>query len=193
MALTGSLGERSLEDGGLKGRRFPLTLTRNGEISDFGGSDTLKVSLNLNGPGRYTVKEFFENYTGSFFPVLPTGPRKIGETWEGGREFNQNIGGFDILFQIESVTTLEGFESVGTIRCLKLQSEGQFVAEGSASEGRRRLDGEGEIQTITLFDYQTGRLIRHDLDFFGEFTMAQAQAGTIPATLESKIHVQQRF
>ena len=171
-------------------KSFTITLSPYGQMISFQGADSILVKdLDLTGPGRSTVKHFFQYYLGDFFPVLPDQPKKIQDTWTSQAEFSQKLGGIEVTTSMESKYTLAGFETIQGNKCLKVNVESSGIIEGTGAEGMLNLEGDMEYSATFYWDYQKGLLWKYDYELFGEATMAMTDRGTISYVLENKLEI----
>jgi hypothetical protein len=190
MTLSSPRGDRELDGSKITGVPFSFTMTANGRIRNFQNADTLRVPLDMNGPGRSTVRDFIHNFTGSFFGIFPEKPVMSGEIWKYSEKDTLKVGGIELTTEIEWNSVFAGLETVKGIECVKLESTGEVFALGSGDGGRVQLEGEGEITSVTYFDFRNGIIIQRDVEFFSEYTMAMEGQGTSSQSIESTITIE---
>jgi len=168
---------------------FQMHMKPNGEVTGFGNEKELKVGLDLNGPGRFNIKDFFVYYLGNFFLKMPEEPKKIGDSWKLKEVIKQDLG--NVLLDIDGTftTTLAGYEMVDDINCLKLNVKFESLLEGGQEGGAMVLEGEFGGEAVMFFDYMNGRMAKYNYDMFGEATAAINGGGTFSYGIENKMKV----
>jgi hypothetical protein len=187
MTVTGSDGKGSVEGGHLIGKPFGMTITPWGKVKEYKGIDSLDVKLDLRGPGRSNVKDFFTHWTGNFFPLLPRTPKRIGDSWTVNEDTTQVLGGITVQFITEAKHSLDGYESIDGIPCLMVNIKGETSMVGEGNEGRVTLEGDFEWEVTYYYDYKQGLIMNCMLDMFGEASVAATGAGAMHNTVENII------
>ena len=164
-----------------------LTVSPRGEVLDSGRA--AEVTYFLGGAGEQGIDADF----GDFFPGLPEGPVKVGDSWsyEGGIPGNS----FNPETQIvmTSVNTLEGYETIDGMECAKITSTftGELVTEGESSPGTAISGGPVEGSGVWYFAYEEGLLVKATRNVRARTEIAMMDPGSplVPALEETKIEI----
>ena len=164
-------GEQTHDLSPLVGKPFGLTLSLLGEEIEFSNTDFLYID-GMPGGGRRNIETFFRNP----FPDLPPNPVKIGDTWTIQDEDTVPQSGLEIAVNTEGINTLEGFEIVDGIECLKVQSHIVATLDGAGQQMGAEVAFEGDLEGTTTwyFAYKKGVYVKLTSDTFMEGTAVVA-------------------
>jgi hypothetical protein len=162
----------------VKGQSFDLTLSPMGEEKDFSGAESIQFEVE---PGTiYNIASKFQ----AVFPDFAGRPVKIGDTWTTRAAITENTNKSESLIKLEVLNTLEGFETVDGMECIRIKAEFTGTIEGkSEPEPGVELVSEGEVKgtDILYFAYKEGILVKAVTNGVGDVTAtATAQGITIP-------------
>ena len=182
-------GDRVIDTQALSGKQFGLSLSTIGEELEYTGIDTLpKIDLGMMG-GKQSIKMLFR----SVLPDLPPNPTKIGDSWTSEQDYTENQVNMDITVTIESENTLEGYETVDGIECVRIKIESVAAIDGKGDRGGTEMTLEGDTETSTTwyFDYKKGTFIKATSEGLMEGTVAISgqTSMSIPMSRESNSEV----
>jgi hypothetical protein len=180
-------GKNELDVQKIRDQSFDLKISPLGEVLDTGRA--AEVTYFLGGAGEQSIDTDF----GAFFPELPDGPIRVGETWtsEGGipgKSFNP-----ETSIRMTSVNTFEGIETIDGMECARITSEftGELVTEGESRPGMAISGGPVEGSGVWYFAYKEGRLVKSSRTVRATTEIAMAEQGSplVPAVEETKIEI----
>jgi len=109
----GSMGGQINE---LKGKIFSMMLAPTGKVADL--TEASKIVYNA-GSGEANISQQFRN----FFPGLPEGIIKAGDTWIVNDTVNSNAPNDSLFMPQKAVYKFEGIENVDGIECARITAE----------------------------------------------------------------------
>jgi hypothetical protein len=127
----------------VKGKSFNLIISPAGKSIDL--SEASKVVYNVEGSGESNFGETFLSY----FPIMPAGIVKPGDTWVTNDTLNSKSPTNTTWMPVESKYKFEGIENIGGIECGKIsvvlsgtrkmttQSQGMNVSTNGPFTGSR--------------------------------------------------------
>lgn len=185
--ITSPQGDLSPDMSTVIGKSFDMTLSILGKEMDLSGADSIKHDL---GPGgKQSISADFQ----AIFPNLAGRPVKIGDTWTTKDTITEKSDNGEVRINLESVNTLEGFETVNGLECVKITAEVTGTLDGEGYEQGMDLTFKGEIKGTDTwyFAYMKGIFVKMitDVSTEGTITTSGAQSMTIPMTQEMKIEV----
>lgn len=185
--ITSPQGDLSPDQSTVIGKSFDMTLSILGKEMDLSGADSIKYDL---GPGdKRSISADFQ----ALFPNLAGRPVKIGDTWTTKDTITEKSDNGEVRINLESVNTLEGFETVNGLECVKITAEVTGTLGGEGYEQGMDLTFKGEIKGTDTwyFAYMKGIFVKMitDVSTEGTITTSGAQSMTIPMTQEMKIEV----
>lgn len=185
--ITSPQGDLSPNMSTVIGKSFDMTLSILGKEMDLSGADSIKYDL---GPGgKRSISADFQ----AIFPNLAGRPVKIGDTWTTKDTITEKSDNGEVRINLESVNTLEGFETVNGLECVKITAEVTGTLDGKGYEQGMDLTFKGEIKGTDTwyFAYMKGIFVKMitDVSTEGTITTSGAQSMTIPMTQEMKIEV----
>ena len=180
-------GKNTLDVKKIQGQSFELSLSPRGEVMDAGKS--AEITYFLAGAGEQGIDNDFRD----LFPGLPDGPVQVGDTWTyrggtPGKSFNP-----ETSIDMESVNTLEGFETIDGMECAKITSQftGELVTEGESSPGTAVSGGSVTGSGVWFFAYKKGLLVKvtRTVRATTEISLGEPGSPPVPAVEETKIEV----
>jgi hypothetical protein len=163
------------------GKSFDMSVTRLGKETDTSGAAAITYVL---GTSSRDLSSRFQ----TFFPDLPDRPVKQGDTWPSQDSVTEKTGEGDIFVSLNHVNTLDGFETIDGIECVRIKTDSKGTLKGNLEQGGASLtlDGTTTATTTWYFAIKQGFLVRSDSKsgFSGSVAVAQANM-TIPVTGES--------
>lgn len=180
-------GENTLDVMKIREKSFELTLSPLGQVLDSG--EAAQITYFLGGAGEQGIDNDFRD----LFPGLPDGPVQVGDTWTHkgsvpGKSFNP-----ETSIELESVNTLEGFETVDGMECAKITSQftGELVTAGESTPGTAVSGGPVTGSGIWYFAYKEGVLVKatRTVRATTEVDMGDPGSPPVPAVEETKIEV----
>jgi hypothetical protein len=182
-------GDRNIDTKALYGKHFGLSFSTIGEELEFTGIDTLpKIDLGMMG-GRQGIKMFFR----SILPDLPPNPVKIGDSWTSKQDYTEPQSNMDVTIVIESEHTLEAYETVDSIECLRIKTESTATIDGKGDHGGTEitLEGDSETSTTWYFNYKKGTFVKATSESLmeGSVVISGQTNMSIPMSRESKSEV----
>ena len=182
---TSPQGKLSPDMSSVIGKSFDMTLSFLGKELDLSGAEAIQYDM---GPGgKRNIAPVFQ----TIFPDMAGRPVRIGDTWTTTDTMTEKIGNVDINLNFDSLNTLEGFETVNGLECVKITAAVTGTLDGKGKEGNVDLSFEGKIEgsDTWYFAYKKGLFVK---DIFQGFAKATAtvtgpQNMTIPITQKSKI------
>ncbi len=187
--ISTSSGVQRFEAKKVVGKPFDVLLKNDGEVIGFAGTDSLGVPLDLDGPGRANLSDFFRYFLGNFFPRLPQGAKKAGDNWILREDMKQTLGEVNVEMKTTSCDTLLGFETIDGFKCFKVAMTLTGTLEGDSMEGRMLIEGDFEGKGTYFFDYSNGRMKKYLYTLYVEATGAVTGMGTISYTIENTMDV----
>jgi uncharacterized lipoprotein YehR (DUF1307 family) len=100
----------------VKGKVFNMVITPAGKTLDL--TEASKIVFNIEGSGERTLEQSFLNY----FPALPEGPVKVGDTWISHDTIDSKTQTMSMWMPVESTYKFEGIETIDGIDCAKLSA-----------------------------------------------------------------------
>jgi hypothetical protein len=97
-----------------RGRFFNMVISPNGKTKDL--SEAAKIALNVPGSGPGDASQTFID----FFPILPAGPVKVGDTWITHDTADVKSPTMTRWMPVESNYKFEGIEKYNGVDCAKL-------------------------------------------------------------------------
>lgn len=179
--MLGPQGDQSPTLTDIPGKSFDMSLTRLGKETDTSGAEAITYAL---GTSSRDISSQFQ----AFFPDLPDHPVKQGDTWPSQDSVTEKTGGGDIFITLNHVNTLDGFETVDGVECVRIKTESKGTMKGNLEEGGASLalDGTMTGATTWYFAIKQGFLVKSDSKggLSGSLTVAQANM-TIAVSGES--------
>jgi hypothetical protein len=171
----------------VEGKSFDMTLSVLGKELDLSGAESIQYDL-----GQAGKRDIVSNFQ-AVFPDLADMPVKIGDTWTSKDTITEKIGSGEIEIILESLNTLEGFETVAGLECAKITVKISGTLEGGGNQGGADLTFKGEIEGTETwhFAYKEGLFVKMTTDAFtkGAVSVRGPQEMSIPLAQEMKIEI----
>ena len=138
------------------GKSFDMTLSFLGKELELVGADSIKYEM---GPeGTRDIAAGFKD----IFPNLADRPLKIGDTWPDETTINEKTSRGQVIIHLTGVNTLEGFETIDGMECVKVSAQYSGTIEGKGEQQGVELNTKGDIKgTVTwYFAYKEGIFIK---------------------------------
>lgn len=179
-------GENKLDLSAIIGKDFGMTFTPKGKKVTFSNPDSVTIDVGQMMGGKQDVERFYRNLV----PRLAEKPVKIGDNWTVTEDDVVPQGGLNINIHHETQHTLEGFETIDDVECMKITAKTTGTLDGSGKQMGMDvvLEGDLEGKTTWYFAYQKGMFVQSKSEIFMEGTAAvSGQTNmTIPITQETK-------
>ena len=175
-------GEMSREVGEIAGKSFEMVLSSLGEELSLSGAE--EIVYDLGPTGRQDVENDFL----TFFPDLASRPVRVGETWTSTSTMTEKAYSSGATVNLETVHTLEGFETVDGTECVKITSAITGTLEGTSANPREipAVDGTIKGTGVWYFAHKKGVLVKMTTHVrtTGQMTMGGPQGIPMPMTQE---------
>jgi hypothetical protein len=162
------------------GKSFDMVLSARGKETDLDTADGIEYSLGM--AGTRGVRPDFE----TFFPDLPEGRVKIGDTWTTQDTMNVSDSGMDVQIVSENLNVLKGYESVDGRDCAKVAVDVTGTLAGQGMQGGANLEFTGDMtgKETWYFDYAKGLFVKSssDISVTANVNVTGPQEMTIPAS-----------
>lgn len=168
------------------GKSFDMTLSVLGKELELIGAEEIEYDL---GPeGSRNISANFQD----LFPNLADRPVKVGDSWPDESTITENTGSGEAVIHFTGVSTLEGFETIDGVECVKITTEGTGTIEGRGEQQGIELNTRGEIKGITtcFFAYKEGVFVKLITEGTVEGTVdVPSQGIQIPFSRESTAEI----
>jgi hypothetical protein len=164
------------------GKSFDMVFSSLGKEVELIGADAIEYDMGPEGTRNISVG--FQD----IFPNLADRPVKIGDTWPDESTVTEKTGIGEAIIHFSGVNTLEGFETIDDMECVKVTAEGTGTIESKGEQQGIELVTTGEIKgTVTwYFAYKEGIFIKQITEGTVEGTVdVPSQGMQIPFTRES--------
>jgi hypothetical protein len=179
--LVGPQGDQSPTLTDIPGKSFDMSVTRLGKESDVSGASAITYVM---GTATRDLSSSFQ----AFFPDLPDRAVKPGDTWPSQDSVTQKSSSGDIFINTKNANTVDGFETVDGVECVRVKTATTGTLKGNLEEGGASLALDGTVTSTATwyFAVKQGFLVKSDSkgSFVGTVTVAQANM-TISVTGES--------
>lgn len=183
--ISSSQGDLSPDLSSVIGESFEMVLSPLGKELDV--SDAASIQYDLGVGGSRSVETNFQ----TVFPDLADKPIKIGDTWSSTDTITEKTSIGEVILSFESVNTLEGFETVDGLECIKVTARVTGTLDGEGEQMGVEMSFKGEIEGTETwyFAYKEGIFVTGIMTAHTEATITTsgAQAMTIPLKQESKM------
>jgi len=185
MNISSSQGDLSPDMSTVLGKSFDMTLSSLGKELDVSGAKSIKYDMGA--AGTRSIESSFQ----AAFPDLAGKPVKIGDSWTSTDTIAEKTDQIEIRIDFESVNTLEGFETVDGLECVKVTTDVTGTVEGKGEQMGMQLAIAGELQGkgTWYFAYKEGFFVKDTVNFSTDSTITTsgAQALTIPVNEETRM------
>lgn len=169
----------------VKGKSFDMVLSPLGSEVDVTGAEA--ITYDMAGESR-SISSSFK----TFFPDLPGKPVQIGDTWPSSDTTEEKTGSMAIKVDLQSVNTLEGFETVDGMECARIAAQVTGTISGTGNQGGMDLafSGTTKGKNVWYFAVKEGIFVKQTNESTSDMSIDIAAAGmTIPANVTSKSEV----
>jgi len=178
-------GDLSPDMSTVLGKSFDMTLSPLGKELDVSGAES--IQYDMGAAGTRSIESSFQ----AAFPDLAGKPVKIGDTWTSTDTITEKTEEIEVRINFESVNTLEGFETVDGMECVKVTADVTGTVEGKGEQMGMQLAIEGQVQGkgTWYFAFKEGIFVKDTTTISTDATISTsgAQAMTIPMTQEMKM------
>ncbi len=178
-------GELSPDMSTVLGKSFDMTLSPLGKELDVSGAESIRYDMGTAG-----TRSIGSNFQ-AVFPDLAGKPVKIGDTWTSTDTITEKTDELEVRISFESVNTLEGFETVDGLECVKVTADITGTLEGKGEQMGVQLAIQGEVQGTGTwyFAYKEGIFVKDSTSVSSDATITTSgvQALTIPVNQETKM------
>ncbi len=178
-------GDLSPDLSSVIGESFEMILSPLGRELDV--SDAASIKYEMGPAGSRSVESNFQ----TVFPDLADRPVKIGDTWSSTDTITEKTGMGEIILNFESINTLEGFETVDGLECIKVTAKITGTLDGKGEQMGVEMSFKGDIEGTETwyFAYKEGVFVKGITTAHTDATITTSgvQAMTIPFTQETKM------
>lgn len=162
----------------VNGKSFDMILSSLGKEIDTSGAQSIQYDLGQS--GKRSIAAGFQ----AFFANLPDHPVKIGDTWPSEDTIIDKSDGGEIRIMIKNVSTVDGFETVDGLDCVRIKTAAKGTMGGSMNQGGVDLTFDATIQGTSTwyFAMKEGTYIKSD--------DKSSVAGTITAGSPANLTIQ---
>jgi len=139
------------------GKSFDMTLSHLGEESELKGAE--EITYEMGPEGTRSIASTFKQ----IFPDLAGRPLKIGDTWKDETTMNEKAGNGETVIQILEENTLDGFETIDEMDCVRILSRYTGTLEGKGEQQGIETISKGDIKGTSTwyFAYKEGIFVKH--------------------------------
>ncbi len=163
------------------GKSFDMVLSPLGKEVELIGAEAIEYDM---GPeGTRNIAAGFKD----FFPNLTDRPLKIGDSWPDETSITDKASSGEVNIFFSSINTLEGFETVDGMECVKVSAKYTGMIEGKGEQQGIELNTQGSLKgTVTwYFAYKEGIFLKQVSEGIAEGTIdVPSQGLQIPFTRE---------
>ena len=138
------------------GKSFDMILSPLGKELELLGADAIKYEA-----GPQETRDISASFQ-DIFPNLTDQPLKIGDTWSDESTITGKTSNGQVIVQVVNANTLEGFETIDEMECIKVLVRFSGTIEGKGEQQGIELNTKGDINgTATwYFAYKEGIFIK---------------------------------
>jgi hypothetical protein len=152
----------------VKGKVFNMVIAPSGKTIDL--TEATNIVYTVEGSGENNLGQAFLNY----FPSLPSGEVKPGDTWVTNDTINTNAPTNKVWMPVESTYKFEGVENIGGIDCAKISA----ILSGTRKM-TTQAQGMGDINTSGPFTGTQELLIAVKEGYLIKESVTTKMTGTI--------------
>lgn len=186
LSATGPRGDFKPDLTPVVGKTFDMVLSSLGAEVDVSGAELLTFTMPN---GTRSVASGYK----VFFPDLPGKPVKIGDTWPTDYSLEDKSGPMAMRTDIRRVNTLDGFETVAGMNCVRITSRltGRVSGGGSQQGAEIRIEGDVKGTVVWHFAPKEGIYVQSTSEVVNEMTVTvnRGQTMTIPTTQKQTTRV----
>jgi hypothetical protein len=142
------------------GKSFDMVLSSLGEELELIGAEAIEYDM---GPeGTRNIAAGFQD----IFPAVADRPVKVGDTWPDESIVTDKSSSGEALIKVSSVNTMEGFETIDGLECVRISAKASGTIEGTGEQQGMELITRGDIKgTATwYFAYKEGLFVKQTID-----------------------------
>jgi hypothetical protein len=142
------------------GKSFVMILSSLGKELELIGAEAIEYDL---GPeGIRNIASGFQDV----FPAVSDRPVKIGDTWPDESIVTDKSSSGEAIIKVSSVNTLEGFETIDGLECIRVSAKASGTIEGTGEQQGMELITKGDIKgTATwFFAYKEGFFVKQTME-----------------------------
>lgn len=185
--ITSPQGELNPDTSPVIGKSFDMILSPLGKELDLSGAESIQYSLGQ--AEKHSIDSDFQ----AIFPDLAEKPVTIGDTWTSKDKITEKSSMTVIHINLESLNTLEGFETVDGMECIKVKAAVTGTLDGEGEQEGMNLTVKGDIKGADTwyFAYKKGFFVKVITKVFSDATITATGARnmTIPMKQEIKVEV----
>ena len=168
------------------GKGFDMILSPMGKELDVSGAKELEYET---ASGKQSLSSGFQ----AIFPNLPDKPLKIGDTWPTEDTIVDSSTSTEVTIKLENLNTVDGFEVVDGMECVRIKTTGTGTFTGEGTEGGADLVFNADIKStdIWYFAYKKGVFVKMESEAFAEgtITVTSPQNMEIPLARDMKTSI----
>lgn len=142
------------------GKSFDMVLSSLGKELELIGADAIEYDM---GPeGTRNVASGFQD----IFPAVADRPVKAGDTWPDESVVTDKSSSGEAIIKISSVNTVDGFETIDGLECVRIFSKASGTIEGKGEQQGMELITMGDLKgTATwFFAYKEGLFVKQTME-----------------------------
>lgn len=161
------------------GKSLDMALSPLGAEVDVAGTEA--ITYELAGSPRNAA-----TFLKVFFPDLPGKPVQVGDSWPSSYVIEEKSGPTSMRLEFQSVNTLEGWENVDGMECVRIAATvtGTISGSGKQQGMDTSTDGESKGKDVWYFAVKEGIFVKAVSELTTKMTTALTggQSVTIPTT-----------
>jgi hypothetical protein len=153
--------------GTVTGKSFDMVLSPLGKEVELIGAEAIEYDM---GPeGTRNIAAGFKD----FFPNLADRPVKIGDSWPDETSITEKTSSSEVNIYFSSINTLQGFETVDGMECVKVSAIYTGTIEGKGEQQGIELDTRGNLKGVVTwyFAYKDGIFVKQRSEDTAEGTI----------------------
>lgn len=178
-------GNLSPDMSSVAGKSFEMVLSPLGKELELPGAESITYSLGQ--AGERSVETSFQ----TIFPDMAGRPVKFGDTWTSTDTITEKSGIGEVVLNFTSVNTLEAFETVDGLECVKVTAEVTGTLDGKGEQMGAEMTFKGDIKGTETwyFAYKEGVFVKGMVNALtdGTIEVSGVQSMTIPMKQETKM------
>jgi len=184
--ISGPQGGIPVDVNAVVGKSFNMTFSPLGEELDLAGAKTLKYSMGMQ--SKQSIAPDFQ----MIFPNLPGKLIEIGDTWPDKGTLDIGEDDSRVHIDMDIVNTLEGFETIDGLECVKIVSEVTGTVDGQGKQEGVDLVTKGVLKGADTwyFAHKDGILVKMESDVDVDATITGTGPQNITIPLTQKIHTE---
>lgn len=182
-------GEVQREINEVLGKSFGMTLSSLGEESGISGARDFNYDMHQ--ARKLNVTTSFV----AFFPNLPEGPVRIGDSWPTTELLPDTIFESAQSINLQSVHTIEGTETIDGMECLRIRTEvnGKLEPIGERMTRAPVMTAELEGAGVWYFAHEEGLLVKVSMTIRGGGEMKPDEPQGRPMPMNQELTIETRL